>query len=150
MAAGPQNRLPIPARVAEILTKECSDIRPRPEEDDRVGHPGKALPAGAQGQVENEVLAVIQPLGVAADIYPCGASKRYRAAGWQEASGVDLAGGGKRGGRERALEDSLALGHEEAAGDVHVGIRLQRAGQPSEPGRIETDTRVGDHDDVAG
>ena len=117
--------------------------------------PGKPAAAVDQLEVEQEVLAVVQPLRVATAALERAAAEGHRAAAGQEGRWVDVIH--QRQGRcaQGKFERAPRVGLKEAGHRVlalaqllrwHVG---ERRGQPLQPVRREAHTGIGAGDDVA-
>src|SRR5579883_750598 len=60
----PQVGLSVTARIEEVLSEESGQRGTRAKVDDRPRHPGEAQACPPEGQIEDDVLAVVQPFRV--------------------------------------------------------------------------------------
>jgi hypothetical protein len=65
VAVAPQVGLAVTPGVAIVLLDEGSQGRPRPKVDQGLGRKGEAAAGIAQAEVEHQVLAIVQPFGIA-------------------------------------------------------------------------------------
>ena len=102
----------------------------------------------AQAQVEDQVLAMVEPFGVAADGLPGAFAKGDAAAAGQEVARVDLAA--QRQGRraQGQLKDALRVGAEEAGHSLGLRVGQQRLRQLLQPVRREAHAGVSHGDEV--
>src|SRR5712691_5606578 len=115
MAREPQVGLPIAARIQVVLAKERAERTPWPEPRNCPRRKGKPAAGLLQGEVEDQILEVVQPLGVAAAELPGAASEQDRSAGRQKFLRVDIVEVRQNRRPHRVLKGSPGLRPEEAA-----------------------------------
>jgi hypothetical protein len=79
--AAPQVGLAVAARVLVILLEEGAQAAPGPEMDYRFRGKGKGAIEVAQAVIKDQVLAIVQPLRIAARGLPGHLAKGHRPAG---------------------------------------------------------------------
>src|SRR5579875_3588722 len=104
MPTSPEEGFAVAASVRKILAEKGTERRARAIETRRGRGPRHARTRAAQGQVEYQVFAIIQPLRIAADGFPRGSGEQHRPARWEKALWPDLARRGQRGRSECELE----------------------------------------------
>ena len=94
----------------------------RPEPGDGPRGKGKPLAGPLEGQVEDQVFTIVEPLGIAADRCPGRAAEQHRPARRQECRGVDVLERRAKPSRPWRVSNVRArIGLEEATDDVDVG-----------------------------
>ena len=102
-----------------------------------------------QAQIKNQILTVIQPLGVQASRFRRGLAEGDAAAAGQEALRIDLARQGQGGRRQSQLKAILWISFEKARDHVDSRIRHQGRGDTLKPALAQAHAGVGDSDNLS-
>ena len=100
---------------AEAESARLANEAAAPANDDvRVAYVPEVVKAQIRDEIKDQVLAVIQPCGIAAHRLPCCLHESHRAAGREKRARVNVVEQGQHGGGHGRLEDALYIGRKEA------------------------------------